>query len=125
MEEWQQLEGFIMRPPTDGDAEDVAALVIAYDVEAFGSADYSVEDLRDEWRQPGFVLDIDAVVVAHARWTNRRLRGRAGPRAARATGSGRLRASRLPRPRHRHGPGAVERRAGARVGGRAPRGGHR
>ena len=64
MEPRQQLEGFTMRPPTDGDADDVAALVIIYDVEAFGSADYSIEDLRDEWRQPGFVLGTDAVVVA-------------------------------------------------------------
>jgi mycothiol synthase len=63
MAQQYQVAGFTLRPPTEGNAEDVARLVVAYDTAAFGSADFSVEDLHIDWRQPGFVLETDAVVV--------------------------------------------------------------
>jgi mycothiol synthase len=66
MEPWEQLKGFTRRSPTEGDAADVADLIIAYEMAAFGSSDYSVEDLRDEWRRPSFVLETDAVVITRA-----------------------------------------------------------
>ena len=58
------LQGLVVRAPTAGDAQGVADLVVAYDMDAYGSADYTVADLRDEWGQPGFVLRTDATIVA-------------------------------------------------------------
>jgi ribosomal protein S18 acetylase RimI-like enzyme len=52
-----------LRPPTDADAEAAAALVIAVDVKEMGEADYTLDDLHDEWREPGFELHDDAVIA--------------------------------------------------------------
>jgi mycothiol synthase len=52
-----------LRPPAPADAEAVAALVIAVDVAEVGEADYTLEDLREEWAAPGFDLAEDAVVA--------------------------------------------------------------
>jgi mycothiol synthase len=61
--EGEQLLDIVMRAPAAGDARQVADLVIACDVGAFGSADYTIEDLRGDWSQPGFVLETDALLV--------------------------------------------------------------
>jgi ribosomal protein S18 acetylase RimI-like enzyme len=52
-----------LRMPTPADAEAVAALVIAVDVKELGEADYTLDDLHDEWREPGFELHTDAVIA--------------------------------------------------------------
>jgi mycothiol synthase len=56
-----------MRPPADADAEAVAKLIIAGDVEDLGEPDYTLADLRDDWAAEGFDLATDAVVVAEGR----------------------------------------------------------
>ena len=48
------------RPPTRSVAAD---LVIAVDIAEIGEADYSLDDLHDEWNELGFDLARDAVVV--------------------------------------------------------------
>jgi len=52
-----------LRPPTAADADAVAALVIAVDEAEIGEADYTLEDLREEWAAPGFDLARDAVLA--------------------------------------------------------------
>jgi mycothiol synthase len=52
-----------LRPPTQSDDEAVLALVVARDVADFGVPDYTLEDLRDEWRASDFDLSVDAVVA--------------------------------------------------------------
>ena len=52
-----------LRAATEADAPRAAELVIAVDVAELGEPDYSLEDLRDEWSEPGFELARDAVVV--------------------------------------------------------------
>jgi mycothiol synthase len=54
-----------LRPATPADAEAVAAIVIAGDIADLGEADYSIEDLFDEWTE----LDLprDAAVVEDER----------------------------------------------------------
>jgi len=52
-----------LRPATEADAARAAALVIAVDVAEVGEPDYSLEDLREEWGEPGFVLAKDAIVA--------------------------------------------------------------
>jgi len=52
-----------LRPATEADAPRAAALAIAVDVAEVGEADYSLEELREEWAEPGFVLERDAIVV--------------------------------------------------------------
>jgi mycothiol synthase len=56
-----------MRPPADADAEAVAKLIIAGDVEDIGEPDYSLADLRDDWTAEDFDLASDAVVIAEGR----------------------------------------------------------
>jgi mycothiol synthase len=56
-----------MRPPAEADAEAVAKLVIAGDIEDIGEPDYTLEDLRDEWAAADFDVAADAVVVADGR----------------------------------------------------------
>jgi len=58
------LQGFVARPATESDIQVMADLVAAYERAAFGSSDYTIEDLRDEWGHPGFSLEDDALVVA-------------------------------------------------------------
>lgn len=52
-----------MRAPTAADAEACAALVIKGDIADLGEADYTLEDLRDEWAASDFDLANDAVMV--------------------------------------------------------------
>jgi mycothiol synthase len=54
-----------MRPPTPADAAAVAALVIRGDIAELGEADYTLEDLLQEWGESGFDLAHDAVVIEH------------------------------------------------------------
>src|SRR3954465_8303909 len=55
-----------MRAPTPADAEAVAALVIRGDIAELGEADYTLEDLLQEWGESGFDLNRDAIVIEHA-----------------------------------------------------------
>jgi len=56
--------GFLVRPPTTDDAEAVTAVVRACELDHWGKAEYTVEELRDEWRhRPDFRLATDAWVV--------------------------------------------------------------
>jgi mycothiol synthase len=52
-----------LRAATPGDAQAAADLVMAVDLAELGEVDYSLEDLYDEWREPGFDLARDAVIV--------------------------------------------------------------
>ncbi|MBE2314976.1 GNAT family N-acetyltransferase [Solirubrobacter sp. CPCC 204708] len=52
-----------LRPPTREDGPRAAEIVIAVDVAEVGEPDYSLEDLHDEWGEPGFDLAEDAVVA--------------------------------------------------------------
>jgi mycothiol synthase len=52
-----------MRPPAAADAEAIARLVIADDVEGIGEPDYTLADLKDEWAAQEFDRETDAVVV--------------------------------------------------------------
>lgn len=52
-----------LRPATEADAPRAAELVIAVDVAEMGEPDYSLEDLHDEWAEPGFELARDAAIV--------------------------------------------------------------
>ncbi len=63
MERQERLPGFVVRVPTEGDAQDVADLVVAYDVATSGSSDYAVMDVRNAWAEPGFVLETDTMLV--------------------------------------------------------------
>lgn len=55
-----------LRPPTQSDDEAVLAVLVARDVADFGAPDYTLEDLRDEWRASDFDLSADAVVAENA-----------------------------------------------------------
>lgn len=66
-------EGYLLRRPVPDDAEDVARMMIACDIDETGKPDSSVEDVRDDWALPRFALDRDAWVVT------------AGPTSARGT----------------------------------------
>ncbi|MDA0180911.1 GNAT family N-acetyltransferase [Solirubrobacter phytolaccae] len=52
-----------LRPATEADAPRAAEIVIAVDVAEVGEPDYSLEDLREEWAEPGFALAKDAMVA--------------------------------------------------------------
>src|SRR5436305_7384714 len=52
-----------MRAPTMGDAGEVIAVIRARDVADLGVPDFTLEDLLEEWRLPGFDLRADARVV--------------------------------------------------------------
>jgi mycothiol synthase len=53
----------MMRAPTQADAEACANLVIKADIADLGEADYTLEDLLDEWAASDFDLANDAVIV--------------------------------------------------------------
>jgi mycothiol synthase len=55
--------GFSVRAPSPEDAEAVAGLGIAQDIDDVGEADYSVDDVESEWAAPGFDLGRDAWLV--------------------------------------------------------------
>lgn len=52
-----------LRPATEADAPRAAEIVVAVDIAQVGEPDYSLQDLRDEWAEPGFVLAKDAIVA--------------------------------------------------------------
>ena len=52
-----------MRPPAAADAEAIAKLLIADDIEGIGEPDYTLADLKDEWAAEEFELESDAIVV--------------------------------------------------------------
>ena len=56
-------EGYLLRRPAPDDAEAVAQVMIAVDIDESGKPDTSVEDVRDDWALPRFSLDRDAWVV--------------------------------------------------------------
>lgn len=63
------MSSFRLRPATDEDAEAVVALVGALDVALLGSTDFSLADLRDEWRrdeQEPFVVEEGGAIVGYA-----------------------------------------------------------
>lgn len=50
-----------LRTPTDADADAVAELVNAADLSETGTGgEFTAAEMRDEWAEPGFVLDTDA-----------------------------------------------------------------
>lgn len=55
-----------LRPPSESDDEAVLAVLVARDIADFGAPDYTLEDLRDEWRATEFDLGADAVVAETA-----------------------------------------------------------
>ena len=52
-----------LRAPVPDDAPGVLAVLIARDIADLGAPDYTLEDLRDEWRADEFDLSADAQVV--------------------------------------------------------------
>lgn len=57
------LHNLSARAPRLADLESVTELLIACDIVEDGLSDYTKEDLRSEWQQPGFELDKDAWVI--------------------------------------------------------------
>jgi len=57
------LHNLSARPPGLADLESVTRLLTACDIVEDGLSDYTKEDLRSEWQQPGFKLDKDAWVI--------------------------------------------------------------
>ncbi|HSK14792.1 MAG TPA: GNAT family N-acetyltransferase [Gaiellaceae bacterium] len=56
-------DGLELRPPRPEEAQAVANLVIACDIDEFGAPDFDLDDLLTDWHMPGFDLAEDAVVV--------------------------------------------------------------
>jgi mycothiol synthase len=52
-----------LRAPVLDEAAGVLAVLIARDIADLGAPDYTLEDLRDEWRASEFDLSTDAIVV--------------------------------------------------------------
>jgi len=59
-------ETFRIRPPTEEDAEAVAELVVAFDVEEYGAPDFELDDLLADWGSPGLDLERDAWLAEEA-----------------------------------------------------------
>ena len=57
------LHNLSARPPRFADLESVTELLVACDIVEDGLSDYTKEDLRLDWQQPGFKLDKDAWVI--------------------------------------------------------------
>lgn len=57
------LHNLSARPPRLSDLESVTELLIACDIVEDGLSNYTKENLRSEWQQPGFKLDKDAWVI--------------------------------------------------------------
>jgi mycothiol synthase len=51
---------FRIRPPTEADAVAVTELVVAFDVEEYGSPDFELDDLLADWGSPSLDLERDA-----------------------------------------------------------------
>jgi mycothiol synthase len=56
-------ESFRLRRPGRSDAEAVADLVVAFDVDEFGSPDFELDDLLSDWASPGLSLQEDTWVA--------------------------------------------------------------
>ncbi len=56
-------DAFRVRPPVEADAEAVTELVVAFDVDEYGSPDFELDDLLADWRSPGLDLSQDAWLV--------------------------------------------------------------
>lgn len=54
---------FCLRPAAPEDAPAVTDLICLSDTFDYGEPDYTVEDLRGDWRRPGFVLERDAWLI--------------------------------------------------------------
>ncbi len=59
-------ESFRIRPPTTEDAEAVTELVVAFDVEEYGTPDFELDDLLADWGSPGLDLERDAWLAEDA-----------------------------------------------------------
>jgi mycothiol synthase len=57
---------FRIRAPKDEDAEAVAELVVAFDVEEYGTPDFELDDLLADWGSPGLDLERDAWLAEEA-----------------------------------------------------------
>jgi ribosomal protein S18 acetylase RimI-like enzyme len=57
------VAGLASRPPARGDAQAVTDLVIACDIDEFGTPDFELDDLLTDWNRPGFELAQDAILV--------------------------------------------------------------
>ncbi len=56
-------EGFTVRVPTPDDAQTVTNLICQCDTADYGEPDYSLEDVRADWRRSGFELQRDAWLI--------------------------------------------------------------
>jgi len=52
-----------IRPPADGDAQAVLAVICARDVADLGAPDFTLEDLEADWARPGLALEHDARIT--------------------------------------------------------------
>lgn len=52
-----------MRVPTPDDAQAITDLICLSDIAEFGEPDFSLEDLRSDWRRENFVLARDACLI--------------------------------------------------------------
>jgi ribosomal protein S18 acetylase RimI-like enzyme len=52
-----------LRPPADADAEEVLEVILARDIADIGAPDFTLDDLRADWAQPGVALEHDARVA--------------------------------------------------------------
>jgi GNAT superfamily N-acetyltransferase len=59
----QLPEGFLVQAPHAEDAQAVTALICECDTADYGEPDYSVEDLRADWRRGGFEPERDAWLI--------------------------------------------------------------
>src|SRR6187401_2441159 len=57
---------FRIRAPKEEDAEAVAELVVAFDVEESGTPDFELDDLLADWGSPGLDLSRDALLAEEA-----------------------------------------------------------
>ena len=55
--------GHVLRRPSHGDAEAVAALKRAVEIDRHGKSDVTADEVRDEWSLPGLSLEDDVWVV--------------------------------------------------------------
>jgi mycothiol synthase len=53
-------DSFRIRPPTEADAGAVTELVVAFDVDEYGTPDFELDDLLADWASPGLDLAHDA-----------------------------------------------------------------
>ncbi|OQY84012.1 MAG: hypothetical protein B6D41_16205, partial [Chloroflexi bacterium UTCFX4] len=57
------LPGFTWRAPTPDDAQAVTDFLAVCDTFDYGEPDYSLEDVRADWRRDGFQLERDAWLI--------------------------------------------------------------